>query len=70
MFLALKEAENLRLEKEAVKKDAEELEKVALDAYRKLQDERDKAQREEENESNEAEALSVFNLLDSNQDHK
>lgn len=62
------EAETLKEEKEVLKKDAEGLENIALDYYRKLEEEAKKKKVEEEAAKNQAEAIETFNKFDSNQD--
>ncbi|KAJ8917126.1 hypothetical protein NQ315_012616 [Exocentrus adspersus] len=62
------EAEKVRDEKEALKKQVEEEERVALEYYRKLEEEQKQKQAEEEAAKNRAEATEVFNTFDSNRD--
>ncbi|XP_056632366.1 glucosidase 2 subunit beta-like [Diorhabda sublineata] len=62
------EAEKLKLEKEALKKEIESLEDKALEYYRKLEDEAKIMKKEEESASQRAEAIETFNKFDSNQD--
>lgn len=62
------EAEKIRTEKEALKKDAEDLENVALDYYRKLEEENKKKKADEDEAKNKAESKETFERFDSNQD--
>lgn len=62
------QAEKLKAEKEAIKKDAEDRENAALEYYRKLEEEAKKKKQEEEEAKSKAEALETFTKFDSNQD--
>lgn len=62
------EAVRIRTEKEELKKNAEHLENVALEYYRKLEEEEKKKKAEEEDAKNRAEAKETFERFDSNQD--
>lgn len=62
------EAEKLKVEKEALKKEIEDLENKALEYYRKLEDEAKRKKEEEEAAAQRAEAIEIFNKFDSNQD--
>lgn len=62
------EAELLKNEKEATKNTIEEQEKVALDAHKKLEEEKRKELEEVERIRNEEEALGKFEELDKNGD--
>lgn len=64
------EAEKVRSEKEALKKEAEELESVALQEYRKIEEEEKRKKREEEEAKERAEAVETFEKFDSNRDGK
>lgn len=64
------EAEHVRNEKEALKKEAEDMESIALQAYKKVEDEHQEEVTQQEDESNRNEALEAFNRFDSNQDGK
>jgi hypothetical protein len=60
----------VRKEKEALKIAAEELENVALDKYRKIEEEIKQRQQDEEKTANEQEAFEHFQRLDENRDGK
>ncbi|CAH1118771.1 unnamed protein product [Phaedon cochleariae] len=62
------EADKLKIEKEALKKEVEEIENTALEYYRQLEEEINKKKVEAEAEKNKAEAVETFNKYDSNQD--
>nr|XP_023017571.1 glucosidase 2 subunit beta-like [Leptinotarsa decemlineata] len=62
------EAEKLKAEREALKKEVEEQENAALEYYRQLEEEIKKKKAEEEEKKNRAEAIETFNEFDSNQD--
>lgn len=64
------EAERVKNEKELIKKQLEELETVALEKYRKLEEEEKQRKQEEEQKKNREEAESTFVMFDSNQDGK
>lgn len=64
------EADGMKKEKEALKIAAEELENVALEKYRKIEEEIKQRQQEEEKKANEQEAFEHFHRLDANQDGK
>lgn len=64
------EADGVKKEKEALKIAAEELENVALEKYRKIEEELKQRQQEEEKKANEQEAFEHFHRLDANQDGK
>lgn len=62
------EAERVKIEKESIKKQVEELEAAALDKYRKIEEEERKRKQEEEDRKNKEEAVTTFTSFDSNQD--
>lgn len=62
------EALKVKLEKEDLKNQAENLENAALEYYRKLEEEEKRKREEEEAIKNRKEAVEVFNLYDSNKD--
>jgi hypothetical protein len=64
------EADSIRQEKEALKAAAEELENVALEKYRKTEEELKQRQQEEEKTTNEQEAFEHFHRLDANRNGK
>lgn len=64
------EADSMRKEKEALKIAAEELENVALEKYRKIEEEIKQKEQEEEKRASEQEAFEYFHKLDANQDGK
>lgn len=64
------EADSMRKEKEALKTAAEELENVALEKYRKIEEEIKQKEQEEEKRASEQEAFEYFHKLDANQDGK
>jgi hypothetical protein len=64
------EADSVRKEKEALKLAAEELENVALEKYRKIEEEVKQKEQEEEKKASEQEAFEFFHKLDANQDGK
>jgi len=64
------EADSMRKEKEALKLAAEELENVALEKYRKIEEEVKQKEQEEEKKASEQEAFEFFHKLDANQDGK
>jgi len=64
------EADSMRKEKEALKIAAEELENVALEKYRKIEEETKQKEQEEEKRASEQEAFEYFHKLDANQDGK
>lgn len=68
-LLKIKEdAERIRNENEELKKTAEDSEKVALEEYRKLEEEEKKRNAEEQEKKSRAEAKETFDKFDSNQD--
>lgn len=62
------DAVRIRTEKDALKNNAEHLENIALEYYRKLEEEEKRRKTEEEEEKNRLEATETFNRFDSNQD--
>jgi len=64
------EADSVRKEKEALKLAAEEVENVALEKYRKIEEEVKQKEQEEEKKASEQEAFEFFHKLDANQDGK
>ena len=60
----------MRKEKEALKIAAEEVENVALEKYRKIEEEIKQKEQEEEKRASEQEAFEHFHKLDANQDGK
>ncbi|KAK6630658.1 hypothetical protein RUM43_014643 [Polyplax serrata] len=64
------EAESIKSEKEKLKMQAEDLEKIALDEFRKLKEEEQALLKEEERKQEEQEAFEIFTMLDSNMDKK
>lgn len=65
---AKEEAERVRVEKEALKKAAEDLENAALEYYRKIEEENKRKKAEAEDAKNKAEAKETFDRFDSNRD--
>lgn len=64
------EAEKVQSEKEAIKKQMEELENAALQHYREIEEEENRKRKEAEAASSRLEATETFNKYDSNGDGK